>query len=241
VGTRYNGWQSQSRDGAKTVQQTIESVLSTLLRASIELCGCGRTDTGVHAYGYIAHMDVAVDIDPHQLVYKANKMLPPDIAIHHLEAVKENAHARYDAYSRTYHYHIHLKKDVFAVQSFHYTYGELNIEVLNTAASILKEYLDFTPFCKTNSGDASMICHVTHAQWYQEGDRLRFEITANRFLRGMIRLIVGMCINVNRGRLTIDQVRIALEHSQRLPEDWSVPADGLILRDICYPEEIRLV
>ncbi|MFZ1749444.1 MAG: tRNA pseudouridine(38-40) synthase TruA [Saprospiraceae bacterium] len=235
VGTAYNGWQNQPHVGTKTVQSTIESALSLFLGQEMNIVGCGRTDTGVHAQGYYAHIDIESVVDIPHLIYRANKILPMDIAIHDILLVKDNAHTRFDAVSRSYQYHLHTSKWPFAAQSFYYTYDRPDIDLLNQAAAVLMQYEDFTTFCKLHTDVKTMICRVTESQWSKQGDHYIYRITSDRFLRGMIRLIVGMCLNVARGKLSIDDVHHAMKDQKRLPYDWSVPAEGLCLCDIRYP------
>ncbi len=234
-GTAYNGWQSQPHKGTKTVQDAIEKALGTYLRQTIDITGCGRTDTGVHAKDYYAHFDSETVGDIDTLIYRVNKILPNDIAIHDIIKVHDAAHARFDASSRSYQYHLHTSKSPFADRSYYYFYDQPNVEILNDAASILLEYTDFTTFCKVNSDVHTMNCDIKECYWEQHGEHFTFHITADRFLRGMIRLIVGMCLQVSRGKLTIDEVRKALEEKRRIGQDWSVPAIGLVLCDIKYP------
>ena len=199
------------------------------------IVGCGRTDTGVHAQGYYAHIDIGSEVDIQQLIYRLNKILPMDIAIHDMIPLKDDAHARFDAMSRSYQYHLHTEKWPFAAQSFYYTYDRPDINVLNQAAAVLLEYEDFTSFCKLRTDVKTMICHVTESQWSKQGDHYIYRITSDRFLRGLIRLIVGRCLNVARGKLSLEDVRYAMDHQKRLHYDWSVPAEGLCLCDIRYP------
>jgi tRNA pseudouridine38-40 synthase len=234
-GTAYNGWQSQPHRSTKTVQETLEQALFTYLREEVQLTGCGRTDTGVHAKDYYAHFDINVLDDISTIKYRVNKILPHDIAIHDIIPVENHAHARFDAMSRSYQYHLHTSKSPFADRSFYYIYETPKLEVLNQAAGILVKYRDFTTFCKVNSDVHTMDCVITESFWEQHGDQFIYTITANRFLRGMIRLIVGMCLEVARGKVTLLEVEEALEQKRRLQQDWSVPAIGLTLFDIKYP------
>jgi tRNA pseudouridine38-40 synthase len=205
----------------------------------IDIVGCGRTDAGVHAKDYVAHFDFEGQIDTDLFEYKLNRIVPEDICIHEIASVATSAHARFDAISRSYQYKLHIRKDPFALHSFHYRYAEeIDIESLNLASSLLYEHNDFFPFCKANSDNKTNICSITRAHWTQDGHSFTFDISADRFLRGMIRLIVGMCLNVSRNRLTIGEVSEALANQTRLKEDWSVPAHGLVLLDIVYPYPI---
>ncbi len=234
-GQPYNGWQSQPHSGTITVQETIEKRLSSLIQSPIALIGCGRTDTGVHALGYVAHFDAEIPFALDEFVKKLNKMLPVSISVDGLVEVVKGSHARFDPISRSYQYKLHIKKSPLLSHSCHYRYGDLDIEKLNQAAAILLEYNEFLPFCKANSDNKTFICILEKAEWTFDGNQYIFDITADRFLRGMIRLIVGMCINVSRDRLTLDEVKVAMNAQTRLREDWSVPACGLVLRDIVYP------
>lgn len=239
-GTAYHGWQTQANDAQLTVQGVLAKALSLYLRTEVEVTGCGRTDAGVHARDYTAHIDVPALTDIPTLLHRVNRMLPDDIAIHNVCPVHDQAHARFDAVSRSYEYHLHTSKDPFAIQSFYYTYGKPDVEVLNEAAQLLLAYTDFYTFCKTHTDVQTTLCHLTRSEWVQSGDQYIYRVSADRFLRGMIRLIVGMCLNIDRGRLSLDGVRRALESRSRLPDDWSVPAHGLFLCDIRYPDRISL-
>ena len=233
-GTAYNGWQSQPHAQTKTIQRTIEHVLTTLIRKEVAIVGCGRTDTGVHAKNYVAHVDIPNGIDIKNLVYRANKLLPGDIAIHEIIPVTGQAHARFDAISRSYEYHLHTAKSPFEPFSYYYYYDEPDLEKLNAAASLLPKYTDFTTFCKLHSDVHTMNCKLTESIWIKNGDTYIYKVTSDRFLRGMIRLVAGMCLQVSRGKLTLDDVRYAMDKRCRLPQDWSVPAIGLVLCDIRY-------
>lgn len=235
-GTHYCGWQRQ--DNAPSVQQSIEDVLSQIYTNKVPILGCGRTDAGVHAKNYIAHLDHDSDITP-QLAYKMNRMLNKDIVIHDIRQVKNTAHARFDATSRSYQYIIRTEKDPFN-QEMYYHYNPImkaDFAKMQSVASMIKEYSEFFPFCKSNSDALTMKCNIMESRWKINVDKTEFvfEITANRFLRGMVRLIVGMCINVGLGKLTIDEVRSALDTQKRLPTPYSVPACGLYLCDVKYP------
>ncbi len=234
-GTSYNGWQSQSAEGSVTVQQTIEKALSSLLREEVGLTGCGRTDSGVHARDYYAHFDTTKKPDPGQWTYKLNRILPEDIAIHSVIGVHDEAHARFDAVSRSYEYHLHTTKSPFRHESWHYPYGNPDRQLLNQAAALILEYHDFATFCKTRSGVRTTICLVSESIWKQQDDSYVYRISADRFLRGMIRLIVGMCLNYAKGSISEADIRAALQVGSRTGRDWSVPAVGLMLCDIRYP------
>lgn len=234
-GTPFYGWQVQSQSN-NTIQGVIEVNLSKLLRFKANIIGCGRTDSGVHAKDYVFHLDVASAFDKHSLLFKLNRMLPPEIVIHSIDEVDEDLHARYSATSRSYTYQIHTQKDPFNTKfSYLYPYqNEMNLDKLNQAAELLLKYSDFFTFCKSNSDANTTLCEVRSAVWsYNEGQYF-FKISADRYLRGMIRLIVGMCLNVERGKLTLNDVEHSLANKERLSLDWSVPACGLCLHSISY-------
>ncbi len=235
-GTRFHGWQSQPN--AVTVQATIEEKLSLLLRKPIEIVGCGRTDTGVHAKEYYAHFDFEDDF-PKNFVHRLNLILPKDIVIYSIEKVREEKHARFHAYHRSYEYHICLDKNPFEIETaWVYPYREelLDVGKMQEAAAMLMEFEDFNTFCKTNSDVKTTICEMKRAEWIFDkvNRRLIFHISANRFLRGMVRLIVGMCVNVGTGKVSLADLRQALEQKKPLKLNHSAPAQGLFLTDIRY-------
>jgi tRNA pseudouridine38-40 synthase len=238
-GTRYAGWQRQTN--ALSVQEEVERALSTLLRCSIEVVGCGRTDAGVHARYYVAHFDAEQPL-PTTFLHNINGILPEDIAVHSVKAMHAGAHARFDAVERHYHYYIALRKDPFARQlSWFYPKAErLNIAALQAVADLLPQYDAFLPFCKTDGGNEHYRCQVYKARWQTCADnsRLVFHIAANRFLRGMVRLIVGTCMAVGQGSLTLEAVRLALDQQRPLPKSLSAPPEGLMLTDVRYPYPI---
>lgn len=235
-GTAYNGWQSQPTASGSTVQGTIQNALRTLLRDPIiEIVGCGRTDTGVHAKEFTAHFDLSQPIHTEDITYRLNKFLPLDIVIHKIVEVSTESHARFDAISRSYVYRLHIEKNPFNFHSFYYPYKTPNVEVLNKVASEMTRAKDFTAFCKTNSNNQTNICHITNCYWDSDGNNFEFKVSADRFLRGMIRLMVGACLNVDRGALTLDEVIESLAKGERLSRDWSVPGHGLTLLNIKYP------
>ncbi len=238
-GTAYNGWQSQPHKGTITIQSTIENALHTYLRKDIPITGCGRTDTGVHAKDYIAHFDFEPLDDIPTIIHRLNRILPDDIAIHDIYRVKDDAHARFNAISRSYQYRLHTNKSPFKPYSYFYFYDTPDLSVLNQTANLLLEYTDFTTFCKLHSGAKTMDCHLTESAWIKNGEDYTYKVTSDRFLRGMIRLIVGMCLQVARGKASLEEVKNALNHQDRLSQDWSVPAIGLMLCDIQYPDTIK--
>ncbi|MBK8671258.1 MAG: tRNA pseudouridine synthase A [Saprospiraceae bacterium] len=234
-GKNYNGWQNQPHKKYNDCSGAARKSFIYFLRVHIDLTGCGRTDTGVHARDYYAHMDVEQDLDVETLVYRINKMLPNDIAVHAVIPVHDTAHARFDATSRSYEYHLHTYKSPFIHHSYFYPYGNPDIDLLNQAAGIILQYQDFNTFCKTHSDVKTTLCKVTESKWSLSEGQYIYRITSDRFLRGMIRLICGMCLNVARGQIDLSHVHDALRDKKRVEHDWSVPADGLVLCDIKYP------
>lgn len=234
-GTNYNGWQRQPN--APSVQQTIEDAFSTILRTPITITGCGRTDTGVHASQYFIHFDTDESF-PKSFEKRINKYLPDDIAIYRIFEVDEKAHTRFDASYRAYEYHLIFDKNPFLIESaYRFPFGEkLDFEKLQSAAKLLLVYDAFFPFCKTKSDAKTMFCDLQRAEWIwkEEGKYLVFHIAANRFLRGMVRLIVGMCLNVGIGKLSLEEVKDAMENQTRLKKSYSVPPNGLFLSEIRY-------
>lgn len=232
-GTNYHGWQIQPN--SDSVQQRLQEALSTLLRQPIEVVGAGRTDTGVHARMMVVHFDWEELIDGKQLAYKLNKFLPQDIAVQEVRLVDEEKHARFSATSRTYHYFIHMRKDPFQQAYSWQVPFKLDFEKMNEAAKVLLEYKDFTSFSKVNTDTKTNLCDVKEAFWEEIApDRWRFTITANRFLRNMVRAIVGTLVEVGRGRLSPEDVRRIIEAKDRCSAGESVPAKGLFLVDIKY-------
>ena len=232
-GTHYHGWQIQPN--GDSVQQRLQEALSTLLRNPIEVVGAGRTDTGVHARMMVAHFDWEESIDGKQLAYKLNKFLPQDIAAQEVRQVSDDMHARFSATSRTYHYFIHTRKDPFLqAYSWQIPYA-LDFEKMNEAAKVLLEYKDFTSFSKVGTDTKTNLCDMKEAFWEEVAPgRWRFTITANRFLRNMVRAIVGTLVEVGRGRISIEEMRQIIEAKDRCQAGESVPGKALFLVDIKY-------
>lgn len=232
-GAAYFGWQRQP--DTATVQGTIEAKLSMLRGVPTEIVGAGRTDTGVNASFYTAHFDSDTAIDCQQLAYKLNKVLPHDIAIMRIYEVEESLHARFDAKEREYTYFLTPRKSPFRRYSaWHYT-ADLNIEAMNAAARLLLEHEDFTSFAKLNSNNKTNICHITHAEWAVESDgTLRFTIRADRFLRNMVRAIVGTLVDVGRGRYTVEEFNDIITSRDLSRSSAGAPACGLFLSNVKY-------
>jgi tRNA pseudouridine38-40 synthase len=236
-GTNYNGWQVQLNT-SKTIQEIISQSLETLLSEKIELVGCGRTDTGVHASDYYAHFDAQNSnaILEQNIVYKLNKLLPKDIAIKQLWEVNANAHARFDATSRSYRYFIHQQKNPFLIDTSFYFNQKLNMEAMNQACQYLFEHTDFSAFSKSNTQTKTNNCNIYKAQWSFNENGLMFEIEASRFLRNMVRAIVGTMIEIGVGKIKPQHIIEIIESRDRKQAGFSVPACGLFLCKINYPE-----
>ena len=232
-GTRYHGWQIQPN--GNSVQQELQQALSILLRKPVEVVGAGRTDTGVHAKMMVAHFDWEEPLDGKQLSYKLNKLLPQDIAVQEVRQVAEDMHARFSATSRTYHYYIHTRKDPF-LQAYSWQIPfALDFDKMNEAAKVLLEYKDFTSFSKVNTDTKTNLCDMKEAYWEEvTAGQWRFTITANRFLRNMVRAIVGTLVEVGRGRISIEEMRQIIEAKDRCQAGESVPGKALFLVDIKY-------
>ena len=234
-GTHFHGWQSQ-KNTPETVQGKIESALAVFLPHNPEIVGCGRTDTGVHASDYFFHFDVD-DFDPGLIKYKLNSILPKSIVVNHIIPVHEDAHTRFDATLRAYEYHLLESRDPFReFTSYHLpTLNRFDFNDFQAAAALISRYEYFEAFCKNGSDEKTKKCTIFKSEWERADNGFVYKIEANRFLRGMIRMIVGMCINVAKGQVTLEEVEKALETRSRLGKDWSVPARGLFLSKIEYP------
>ncbi len=235
-GTNYSGWQRQNN--AKSIQEVIEGALSTILNTKIAVTGCGRTDAGVHASQYFLHFDSEVPL-PHEFVNRLNKFLPKDIAFYRIFEVDKEAHARFDATKRSYFYLMDYKKSPFDYQLayFYHFSSRLKLDKLNEAANLLLSYGEFEPFCKKGSDVKHMKCDLSRAEWMldEEKGRLIFHVSSNRFLRGMVRLIVGTCILVAEDKMTLSSLKNSLDHQLPLSKSLSVPGRGLYLSKIEYP------
>ena len=231
-GGRYHGWQIQPN--GVSVQEKLQEALSTLLREEITVTGAGRTDTGVHAKMMVAHFD-ADEIDCEQLTYKLNRLLPQDIAVQKVERVSEEMHARFSAKCRTYHYYIHTHKEPFLRTYSCEMHYALDFAKMNEAAQRLLDYEDFGAFCKSGADVKTTLCKVTKAEWIQTSTTTwYFEITANRFLRNMVRAVVGTLIDVGRGRLSVEEFCKVIEGKKRTEAGESMPGHALFLEKIEY-------
>lgn len=238
LGAAYCGWQRQP--GMPTVQQTLEGALATLLRAPIAVTGAGRTDTGVNASYYVAHFDTAEPIDdPARIVYKLDFLLPGDISVEGITPVAEAAHARFDAREREYRYFIEPRKNPFTRALTWQYFVPLDVGRMNLAAEELLRHDDFTSFAKLNSNNKTNLCRVRHAAWEVGPDeRLCFTIRADRFLRNMVRSIVGTLVDVGRGRHTVEDFRQIVVRRDLSLSSGGAPAQGLFLSDVVYPSAI---
>ena len=255
-GTRFHGWQIQPN--GISVEGEIERCLSVILRHPTDIVGAGRTDAGVHARHMVAHFDydandiqslpgslveenhslsdgVMLTLHCDQLAYKLNRMLPPDISIYWIEPVDDSLHARFSAVSRTYHYYLHESKNPFKRAFSFESHFSLDFDAMNAAAGIMMEYEDFACFCKSHTDVKTTLCIISEARWLQQGDgSWYFRITANRFLRNMVRAIVGTLVEVGRGRMTSDDFRAVIEGRKRTRAGESMPGNALFLEEVRY-------
>ena len=238
-GGRYHGWQIQPN--GDSVQARLQEALSTLLRQEIGVTGAGRTDAGVHARMMVAHFDTdatfeaEAGINCEQLVYKLNRLLPYDIAVQKVEPVDDEMHARFSATSRTYHYYIHTRKDPFLRAYSCELHYPLDFHKMNEAGLLLMGYEDFGAFCKAGADVKTTLCRVTEARWIQTSPQTwYFRITANRFLRNMVRAVVGTMIDVGRGRLSLADFCKVVEGKKRTEAGESMPGNALFLEEIVY-------
>ena len=234
-GTTYHGWQIQPN--ASSVQETLENVFSLLLGETIGIVGCGRTDTGVHASDFYAHFEIEKElseVDLAQLTFKANSFLSEDIRIYRIFVVNDDVHARFSATARTYQYHVSNVKQPFGKDFCHRVFYKPDIEMMNKAADILFEYTDFTSFSKLHTQTATNNCTILYARWDMVEEEYVFTISANRFLRNMVRAITGTLLEVGRGKLSLDDFRKVIESKNRCNAGTSLPAKALFLTKVEY-------
>ncbi len=236
-GTHFHGWQIQPN--AVSVQACLEKALSVITRELIAVTGAGRTDTGVHASYFVAHFDSAKqNLDHPDFVHKLNSFLDKDLVIFCISKVSAEAHARFDAVSRTYQYHLNLLKDPFALETSWYFYRQPDLVRMNEASRLLFEYIDFTSFSKLHTEVKTNNCKIRQTEWTQTGGNIVFTVKADRFLRNMVRALVGTILEVGMGKIDIRDFRTIIEQRDRGAAGLSVPAQGLFLTDIEYPENI---
>lgn len=235
-GAAYCGYQKQLN--GRTVQSETEHALQVLLKQPTELTGSSRTDAGVHALQNFFHFDMPHELDEQNVVYRLNALLPRDIAVLSLIKVSDDAHCRFAATTRSYEYHVYHKKNPFLVdRSFFYPY-QLDLDRLNEATNLLFDYTDYTSFSKRNTQVKTFHCNIQEAFWKKEDDELVFHVTANRFLRGMVRGLTGTMLKAGRGQISTNDFAAIIEAKDCRRADFSVPPQGLFLTSVAYPESI---
>ena len=234
-GNPFVGWQRQP--AGDSVQSCLEDALSILFRKPLSIVGAGRTDAGVHAHQLFAHVDLDEHVDQ-DLTFRLNKLLPKEIAVRNIIAVAQDAHARFDAVSRSYRYHITTQKNPFLQKRSYQFAKPLDLDLMNQAAKILIDHEDFKCFSKSKTDVKTYICDIHHAHWQQDGSELVFFIQANRFLRNMVRAIVGTLIAVGLRKISISDFEAILASRDRSQAGYSVPAHGLYLEKVSYPKHI---
>ncbi|RZT00008.1 tRNA pseudouridine(38-40) synthase TruA [Aquimarina brevivitae] len=237
-GTSYHGWQRQPN--AISIQEVIEDKLSLILRVPITIVGAGRTDAGVHARYITAHFDTDKHLEAKDFVYKLNAIFPADIAAIDLRNVKDDAHARFDAIQRAYEYHLTNYKDPFLEEYAYYIKRTLDFDRMNEAAKLLLKHTNFKCFSKTKTDVKTYNCNISEAYWESRKDRYVFHISADRFLRNMVRAIVGTLIEIGEGKLNIEDMEAIINSQDRNKAGYSVPACGLYLTKVAYPKNIYL-
>ncbi len=235
-GSAYHGWQKQPRE--ISVQEVLETALSTALQQKIEVMGAGRTDTGVHASQFFAHFDAEMSGDNGQFIFKLNTILPPDIAVFRIFETTSNAHARFDAISREYHYFVTSRKNPFKIDSTYYIKKNIDLERMNEAAKIVLQHTDFKAFSKVKTEVKTFQCKIESAVWEQIGDELVFKIKADRFLRNMVRAVVGTLLDIGMHRTKLEDFEKIIVGRNRCFAGKSVPAHALFLTKIEYPKTI---
>jgi tRNA pseudouridine38-40 synthase len=236
-GSKYHGWQYQPN--AISIQETIEKALGDLLGVKTPIVGSGRTDAGVHASGQIAHFD-AENVDNERLRFKLNSYLPREIAINNIHSVTQEAHARFDALSRSYAYHMHLNKNPFKVGRSHYLHAPVALSGITAACTVLVNWTDFEAMSKVNTDVNHFNCNLLKAEWKEVEGGYLFLVQSNRFLRGMVRALVGTLLEVGIGKMSIDRFNEVLATKKRAHAGVSVPATGLFLSKVEYPKDIYL-
>lgn len=236
-GANYFGWQIQPQQ--ITVQEIMERSISTITREEINIVGAGRTDSGVHSSFYVAHFDsLRDDLDGDKFIFKVNRLLPPDVSVHNIFKVEPESHARFDATYRRYNYFITTEKNPFLTGFTYMMSRRLDIEAMNRAAAILFDYSDFESFSKVGSDNKTNICTIRYVKWVQRSGVLQFTIEADRFLRNMVRAIVGTLLEVGLGKLDEDGFREVIESKSRGRAGTSVPGHALFLADVGYPDSL---
>ena len=235
-GTNYHGWQEQ--DNAITVQEVVNEALSTILRGTIKCVGSGRTDAGVHASQQIVHVDLKDPVDTDHLAHKLNAFLPKDIAVNSIKMVSDNVHARFDAVTRMYYYHIHTTKDPFKEGKSYFFNRSLDTGLINEACQLLLEWRDYESFSRVKTEVNHFDCEVFEASWTSDEKSHVFKIRANRFLRGMVRALVGTLLDVGEKKLSLQEFALVLERRDRKAAGRAAPPQGLFLSAVEYPANI---
>ncbi|HCX20373.1 MAG: tRNA pseudouridine(38-40) synthase TruA [Flammeovirgaceae bacterium] len=237
-GTTFHGWQIQPN--ASTVQEEINKAVSMLLQQPMECLGSGRTDTGVHASQQIAHLDIHSEIDKDQLQYRLNALLPQEISVNGIRQVKEEAHARFDATSRSYEYHIHKQKNPFKTGLSYFFNRHVDIELINQACELIKGWQNFQAFSKVHTDVKTFDCTIHHIEWKESNDSHVFSVSANRFLRGMVRAMVGTLLEIGQNKMSVADLEEVLKSGIRSNAGRSAPPEGLFLTAVDYPKDIYI-
>ncbi len=237
-GTNFHGWQKQPN--AITIQEVLETCLAKIFQQKVEVIGAGRTDTGVHAKHFIAHFDLEKSFKAKDLIYKLNRMLPEAIVVYQIYPVKADAHARFDAISREYKYYISLEKNPFTRDFSCLIPGKIEVDIMNEACEILKKHTDFQCFSKVKTDVRTYNCKIEKADWQKIEDQLIFTIVADRFLRNMVRAIVGTLLEIGKRKKTLSDLEEILKSKNRSRAGKSMAAKGLFLHKITYPENLKL-
>lgn len=237
LGKNYHGWQIQPN--AISVQEEVQKAMSTVLRVPIEIVAAGRTDAGVHAAQMFIHFEVDLELDATIYCYKLNALLPKDIVFKDIFKVHKDAHARFDAVKRSYEYRVLLGQSPFTTDVEWQLNHPLNVEDMNKAAKYLLDYTDFQCFSRSNTDVRTYNCDITRAEWIQNNDQLVFYISADRFLRNMVRAVVGTLCNIGKGKMKPEEIIDIIKSKNRSNAGASVPAHGLFLTEVIYPESIK--
>ncbi|CAN5323912.1 tRNA pseudouridine(38-40) synthase TruA [soil metagenome] len=237
-GTAYHGWQIQKN--AVSVQEVLNKTLSKVLGEKVETIGSGRTDTGVHALQQFVHLDSEKDLGEETYLYKFNRMLPLDISIQAIHTVTDEANARFDAISRNYEYRINSVKDPFLQDLCYFYFKEVDVEKMNLAADILLKKHNFESFSKVKTEVNHFLCNITRAEWVRKNEKLTFFVSADRFLRGMVRTLVGTLLNVGLHRISVNDFEEIIESKDRKKAGRAAPAQGLFYTKVIFPDHIFL-
>lgn len=230
-GTNYHGWQSQTN--VITVQEVLQGAIEKISRQTITITGCGRTDTGVHASHFVANFDLNEPVSE-DFLFRLNNLLPADISVDSIYKVPDNFNARFDAVSRTYKYFVTRSKNPFNRDYAYLFYRDLDVEKMNAACKIIESKTEFGAFCKSKAQNKTNICDISFAFWEEEADQLVFHIKANRFLRNMVRAIVGTLIDIGENKISLEEFVTIIDSQNRQLAGYSVPARGLFLQEVLY-------